>query len=70
MHSHGTIKAVATALVTLHVAPDTEGLAASVVGALERLLAGMRVAVDAKRAGPGKGLVAGRANVTILRLGK
>ena len=37
---------VAAALVALHVAADAEGFAAAGVGALERFLARVRVAVD------------------------
>lgn len=43
---------VAAALVPLHVAADAEGLAAAGEGALEGLLARVRVAVDPQRAGP------------------
>jgi hypothetical protein len=57
---------VAAALVSLHVAADTEGLAAAGVWALERLLSGVGVAVDAQRTGSGEGLVAGLADVAVL----
>ena len=40
-----------TTLVSLHVAPNAEGFAASVVRALERLLARVAVTVDAQAAG-------------------
>lgn len=63
-----TVKVVATALVPLHVATDAEGLLASGVGALERLLARVGVAVDAQGAGPREGLVARLADVAVLRL--
>ena len=59
---------MATPLVTLHVATHAEGLAAPGVRALEGLLAGMGVAVDAQGAGPREGLVAGLADVPVLRL--
>jgi len=59
---------VATPLVSLHVAPDGEGLAATRVRALERLLARVGVAVDPEGAGSREGLVAGLANVPILAL--
>lgn len=62
------VKVVAAPLVTLHVAPDAEGLAAAGVGALEGLLAGVGVAVDPEGAGPREGLVAGLADVPVLRL--
>ena len=59
---------VAAALVALHVAPDAEGLAAAGERALEGLLARVGVAVDAQRAGPREGLVAGLADVAVLAL--
>jgi len=59
---------VASALVALHVAADTKSLATPGVRALEGLLAGVRVAVDPQRAGPGEGLVAGLADVPVLAL--
>jgi hypothetical protein len=59
---------VATPLVALHVAAHTKRLAAAVDGALERLLSRVRVVVDAKRAGSGKGLVARHADVAVLAL--
>ena len=59
---------MATSLVSLHVAADAEGLAAAGVRALERLLARVAVAVYAQATGARKGLVAGGANVPILRL--
>ena len=59
---------VAAALVALHVAPDTEGLTAASVGALERLLARVRVAVDPQRARSRERLVARLAHVPVLRL--
>lgn len=59
---------MATSLVSLHVAADAEGLAASGLWALVRLLTGVAVAVDAQAAGARKGLVAGGANVTVLWL--
>lgn len=52
----------------LHVTPDTEGLAAAGVGALERFLARVGVAVDAQRAGARECLVACLADVAILGL--
>lgn len=47
VHADTAVKAVAATLMTLHVAAYAEGLATSVVRALERLLSGVRVAVDA-----------------------
>ena len=47
VHADTAVKAVAAALMTLHVAANAEGLATSVVGTLKRLLSGVRVAVDA-----------------------
>jgi hypothetical protein len=61
---------VAATLVTLHVAADAEGLAAARVRALEGLLAGVAVAVDAQGTGTGEGLVASRADVAVLALGE
>ena len=48
----GRLEVVAAPLVALHVASDAEGLAAAHVRALERLLAGVGVAVNTERAGP------------------
>jgi hypothetical protein len=62
------LEAVAAPLMALHVAANTEGLAASRVRALEGLLAGVGVAVDAKAARAAKGLVAGLADVAVLAL--
>lgn len=59
---------MATTLVSLHVASYAEGLAAAGMWALEWLLTGVRVAVDAKRARTGESLVACLADVAILRL--
>ena len=61
---------MATSLVPLHVAANTEGLAASRVRALEGLLARVRVAVDSQRAGSRESLVASLADVSVLRLGE
>lgn len=61
---------MAAALVTLHVAADAEGLAAAGVRALEGLLAGVGVAVDAEGRRAGEGLVAGLADVAVLALGE
>jgi hypothetical protein len=52
--------------VSLHVTPHTEGLAAAVVRALERLLACVAVAVDTKTARPRKCFIASLADVAIL----
>ena len=43
---HAATAGVAAAFVAFHVASHAEGLAAAAVRALERLLAGVRVAVD------------------------
>lgn len=59
---------VATSLVSLHVAADAEGFAASGLWALVRLLARVAVAVYAQATGARKGLVAGGANVAVLWL--
>ena len=56
--------------MALHVASHAERLAAAREGALERLLARVRVAVDPERAGPREGLVARLADVPILALGE
>lgn len=60
---------MAAPLVSLHIASNAEGFATAGDGALERLLARVGVAVDAERAGSGKGLVASRADVSVLALG-
>jgi hypothetical protein len=61
---------MATSLVSLHVAADAEGFAASGLWALVRLLACVAVTVDAQTTRAREGLVAGRADVTVLRLGE
>jgi hypothetical protein len=61
---------VAAALVSLHVAADTEGFATARLRALVRLLARVTVAVYPQAAGSGEGLVAGRADVAVLGLRK
>lgn len=59
---------VAAPLMTLHVTPYAESLAASCVGATEGLLAGVAVGVDAEAGGPGEGLVAGATDISIMVL--
>ena len=59
---------MAATLVSLHVAADTEGFATTRLRALVRLLARVTVAVYPQAAGSGEGLVASRADVTVLRL--
>lgn len=54
--------------MSFHVASHAEGFTAASVGALERLLAGVRVAVDAQGTGTGERFVACLANVAILGL--
>jgi hypothetical protein len=55
-------------LMSLHITPDAEGLATPRMRTLEWLLARMAVAVDPQAAGTGKCLVAGLADVSVLRL--
>lgn len=57
---------VTTSLVSLHVAAYREGLAASGVGALERLLARVAMGVNLQAGRTAKGLVARRADISIL----
>jgi hypothetical protein len=59
---------VAAALVTLHVAADTEGFATTRLWALVRLLARVTVAVYPQAAGSGKGFVASGADIAVLGL--
>lgn len=59
---------MAASLVTLHVAAYTESLTATGMWALERLLSSVRVAVDPETAGSAEGLVASRADISILAL--
>lgn len=59
---------MATTLMTLHIAPYAEGLAAAGMCATERLLASVAVGVDAQAGGPRKGLVACPADVAIMVL--
>lgn len=54
--------------MALHVAAHGEGLAAAGVGAAEGLLARVRVRVDAQRGRAREGLVAGAADVPLVRL--
>ena len=61
-------KIMASPLVALHVAADAEGLPAAGMWALERFLAGVRVAVDPQRTRPRECLVAGLTDVPVLRL--
>ena len=67
-HRSVELEAVAAPLVTLHVAAYTESLAATGMRALERLLSGVGVAVDPETAGSAEGLVASRADISILAL--
>lgn len=60
---------VTAPLMPLHVAPYTEGLAAASMGALERFLPRVGVAVDPETAWSAKCLVAGLAYVSVLALG-
>lgn len=66
--AHDAAGRVAATLMTLHVAAHAKGFAAARVRALVRLLARVRVAVDAQAAGATKGLVARRAEVLVLAL--
>jgi hypothetical protein len=59
---------VAAPLVALHVASDTESLATARLRTFVWLLAGVAMAVDAQAAWSREGLVASRADVSILRL--
>jgi hypothetical protein len=68
--SAARVKVVAATLVSLHVAADAEGLATPGVRTLEGLLARVRMAVDSQGTGAGEGLVAGLADVAVLRLGE
>lgn len=61
---------VATSLVSFHIASNTKGLSTAWLGALVRLLARVAMTVDAKATWPRESLVAGRADVAVLRLGK
>jgi hypothetical protein len=59
---------MAAALMALHVAPYTEGFAASGMCAPEWLLAGVAVAVDAQTRGPRERLVTGAADISVVIL--
>lgn len=59
---------VATSVVTLHVAPHRERLAASRLWTFEWLFAGVTVDVDLQARWPAKSLVTCWADVPILRL--
>lgn len=59
---------MASPLMPLHVTPDAESLPTPGMRTLERLFAGVRVAVDLKTARPAERFVARLANVTILSL--
>lgn len=67
-HAGAALVAVATSFVSLHVTADAECLAAALVWALEWFLAGMAVAVNPETTGSRECLVAGLADVSILRL--
>lgn len=62
------LNTMAAPFVTLHVAAHAEGFATTGLRALERLLPGVRVAVDAQAAGAAESLVASRADVAVLSL--
>jgi hypothetical protein len=59
---------MAPPLVPLHIAANTKGFSAARVRALERLLAGVRVAVNFQARGSREGFVAGRTDVAFLGL--
>jgi len=59
---------VASALVSFHIAPDAESLAATGMGTLERLLSCVRVAMYAQGTGPRESLAARLADIPVLRL--
>lgn len=59
---------MAATLMALHVAANTEGFAASLMRALEGLLAGVGVRVDAQAGGPRESLVTGLADIAVLGL--
>lgn len=61
---------MAATLVAFHVTPYAEGLSTARLRALVGFLPSVAMAVDAKAARSRKGLVTGRADVSILRLGK
>jgi hypothetical protein len=61
---------VAASLVPFHVAAYAESFATSRLRALVGLLARVTMAVNAQTARPREGLVAGGADVAVLRLGK
>lgn len=67
-HNRRSTFDMAASLVPLHVAPYAEGFSTAAMRAFEGLLAGMRMAVDSQRAWSTESLVAGLANVAILRL--
>lgn len=62
------LDAVAAPLMTLHVASYTKGLATASLRALERLLTGVRVAMNAETARPAESLVASLADIAIRAL--
>jgi hypothetical protein len=57
-----------SSLMALHVTPHGEGLATARMGTPERLLAGMRVAVNAQRGRTGEGLVACATDIPVVVL--
>lgn len=66
----GARRRVTAALVTLHVASYAESFPAARLRTLVRFFPRMAMAMNAQATWPRKGLVAGRANVSILRLGE
>lgn len=68
LHHRDSPPGMAAALMALHVAPHTEGFAASGMCAPEWLFAGVAVAMDAQTRGPRERLVAGAADISVVVL--
>jgi hypothetical protein len=59
---------VTTSLVSFHITSHAEGFTTACVRAFEWFFAGVTVAVNTQTAGTREGLVAGGANIAVLRL--
>ena len=62
------VEAMASSLVTFHVAANAKGLATPGMRASEGLFSCMRVAVNSQTAGTAESFAAGRANIPVLAL--
>jgi hypothetical protein len=64
------LETMTPSFVSLHVAPNTEGLSTALVGTFEWLLASMRVGMNAETGRPRKCFIACLTDISVLRLRK